>query len=152
MAMVLVVCIDVLQRKFLNAASALTPELEWHMFSLIFLLGAGYALKHDRHVRVDVFYSRFSKKGKALVDLLGTLFLLFPFCIVLAEASFAYVEFSYRFNEGSPDPGGLPARYLIKSAIPAGVILLGLQGLAVAFENLLVLMGQPVSEPQKTEG
>ncbi len=103
-------------------------ELEWHLFGLIFLLGAGYAFRHDRHVRVDLFYAKFSAKDKALVNLFGGLILLIPWTAILIYVSFEYATIA--IGEGSPDPGGLPARYIIKFAITAGMVLLFLQGLA----------------------
>ncbi|GIV38290.1 MAG: C4-dicarboxylate ABC transporter substrate-binding protein [Thermonema sp.] len=127
--MVLVVCVDVTFRYLLKEGSALFPELEWHLFSLMFLLGSGYALRHDKHVRVDVIYARLSGKQKAWLNLLGHLLLLLPFCFVLFYASEPFVYRAFVMQEQSPDPGGLPYRFIIKSAIPAAAVLLGLQGI-----------------------
>lgn len=127
--LVLLVCYEVLSRSLGRTYNWLT-ELEWHVFALLFLLGAGYAFKHDRHVRVDLFYSRFSAKDQALVNLVGNLLFLIPWCIVIGYFSFFYALESWRINEGSPDPGGLPARYIIKFSIVAGMFLLLLQGVA----------------------
>jgi TRAP-type mannitol/chloroaromatic compound transport system permease small subunit len=133
LALVILTCGDVLFRYLFSKTQAWVMELEWHLFALTFLFGAGYALKHDRHVRVDLFYSRFSEKNKALVDFVGTLILLVPWCIMLIWFSWDYAQTSWMIREGSPDPGGLPARYLIKFAIPLGIGLLLLQ----AFSKLL---------------
>jgi TRAP-type mannitol/chloroaromatic compound transport system permease small subunit len=133
LGLVVLTCGDVLFRYSFSKTQAWVMELEWHLFALIFLFGAGYALKHDRHVRVDLFYSRFSEKNKALVDFVGTLILLVPWCIMLIWFSWDYAQTSWMIREGSPDPGGLPARYLIKFAIPLGIGLLLLQ----AFSKLL---------------
>ena len=105
-------------------------ELEWHFFALIFLLGAGYAYKHDKHVRVDLFYAKYSAKDKALVNIFGNLVFLIPWCVVMAYASFQYAWRSYSIRETSPDPGGLPALYFIKFAISLGLILLLLQAVS----------------------
>jgi TRAP-type mannitol/chloroaromatic compound transport system permease small subunit len=121
-------------------------EVEWHIFSLIFLLGAGYTFKHDRHVRVDLFYSRFSAKGKAWVNLLGCLLFLIPFCLILIKASFPYVSLSYRLSEISSDPGGLPGRYLIKGAIPLGIFFLLLQAVSLAFSSWLIVTNRIQAE------
>lgn len=121
---------DVLRRTIFKTASVWIMELQWHLFALVFLLGAGFALKHDRHVRVDLFYHRFSKKDQATVNFFGTLFLLLPWVLVMMYFGFFYALESWQLNEGSPDPGGLPARYLIKFAIPAGLGLLLLQAVA----------------------
>jgi TRAP-type mannitol/chloroaromatic compound transport system permease small subunit len=137
--LVLIICYDVVMRYLFNSSSVAIYELEWHIFSLIFLLGAAYALKHDRHVRVDVFYSRFPKRAKAWVNLIGTVFLLGPFCWILIAQGSAFADNAFQLSESSPDPGGLPARFLIKSAIPVGFVLLLIQAVSLAFQSVLVL-------------
>lgn len=139
LGLVMVVCLDVGMRYILNKGGATLPELEWHIFSIIFLLCAGFALKHEKHVRVDVFYANFSPKKKAWVDLGGTLLLLLPFCFMVAWKSIPYIEISWRYNEGSPDPGGLPWRWLIKCAIPLGMFFLMLQGVSIAIKSFLTI-------------
>ena len=138
--LVLVICYDVVMRYLFNSSSVAIYEIEWHIFALIFLLGAAYALKHDRHVRVDVFYSRFSPKVKAVVNLIGTVFLLMPFCWILIVEGIDLVANSLRLSESSPDPGGLPARYLIKAAIPLGFTLLFIQAVSLALQSILVII------------
>ncbi len=135
--LVILVCFDVIVRYLFNDTAAWIMELEWHMFALIFLLGAGYAFKHDRHVRVDLFYSNFKEKDKALVNLIGGLLFLIPWTIVIIIASFNYANVSFQIRETSPDPGGLPARYIIKFAITLGGILLFLQALANVIKSYL---------------
>ncbi len=115
-------------------------ELQWYMFSLLFLLGAAYTLKHDAHVRVDIFYSKLSTKGKAWVDLLGTVLILFPFCVLMLWASWPAVLNSWAVLEVSPDPGGLP-RYPIKTAIPVGFLLVLVQGVSMFIRKLAIVMG-----------
>ena len=129
--LMVVICFDVLMRYVFASSSAAITETEWHIFAAIFMLGAAYTLKYDKHVRVDVFYANFTEKGKAWVNLIGTLLFLFPFCYVVIRSSIPFVENSFAVRETSPDPGGLPARYLIKSVIPIGFLLLSLQGISV---------------------
>lgn len=143
--LVLLVCFEVALSVFDQSANWLT-ELEWHIFSLIFLLGAGYAFKHDRHVRVDLFYAKFAPKDKALTDLLGNILFLIPWCVIVGYFSFFYAWESFRINEGSPDPGGLPARYLIKFSIVIGMLLLLLQAIASTIQSLLIYTGQTPPE------
>lgn len=138
--LVIVIVIDVALRYLFNVTSAASFELEWHLFAVIFLLGAGYTLQQDKHVRVDVFYHRFSEKTKAWINLIGTLLLLLPFCVVAFWESLSFVEYSFAVRETSPDPGGLPARYLIKAAIPVGFLLLGLQGINLILQSLTKLL------------
>lgn len=147
-ALVVLIFADVVLRYLFSSTSAWVMELEWHLFALIFLLCAGYTLKHDQHVRVDLFYARMSRRGKAWVDLLGTLLFLLPWCAIVIYTSFKYAENSFAFREMSPDPGGLPARYIIKFAITAGFSLLMLQGVALVLKSLRVIL-VPTSEPKK---
>lgn len=129
--LVMVIVVDVILRYTFSITSAASFELEWHLFATIFLLGAAYTLKEDKHVRVDVFYHRFSEKTQAWVNLIGTAVLLLPFCGVAFWESLSFVQHSFMLNETSPQPGGLPARWIIKSTIPAGFLLLGLQGISL---------------------
>jgi len=103
--LVILVCYDVITRYLMNETKAWVMELEWHLFALIFLFGAGYALKHDKHVRVDLFYANFSPRDKALVDLIGGVLFLVPWCVMVIFWSFDYAELSWAVEEGSPDPG-----------------------------------------------
>jgi len=136
--LILLVCFDVLRRFFLNKTDAWVMELEWHMFGIIFLLGAAYTFKESKHVRVDLFYSQFDIKNKAFVNIVGAVVLLIPFCIILIYVTFNYAYDSYLLREGSPDPGGLPYRFIIKSMIPVAMILLLLQAIAEVFRNILI--------------
>jgi TRAP-type mannitol/chloroaromatic compound transport system permease small subunit len=144
--MVILICIDVLQRYLFNYSKNWILELEWHLFALVFLIGAAYTLKEDKHVRVDLFYSNFSKKKKAWVDLIGTLFFLLPWCILIIVKSYDYALNSFSFKEGSPNPGGLPALYIIKFCIVIGFVLLLLQGIAVMIKSILTLLDKNTSE------
>ncbi len=135
LVLVVVVCIAVGVRYWLNEDKAFIMELEWHLYALVFLLGAGWTFKHDRHVRVDLFYSRFDRKDKALVNLIGTVVLFIPWCLVLIYTSFFYAWESFKLMEGSPDPGGLPFRFVIKFAITLGGILLLLQGISLSIKS-----------------
>lgn len=116
-------------------------DLQWYLFSLVFLLGAAYALNRDVHVRVDVVYSRFGEKGRAWVDLLGTLFFLIPFSVVMLRVSWPSVRNSWVIREVSPDPGGLP-RYPIKAVIILSFALLLIQGWAQVAKKVAVIRGR----------
>lgn len=140
--LVVLICTDVALRYIFSFSQAGFYELEWHLFAAIFLLGAAYTLRYDKHVRVDVFYSRFSKRTKAWVNLIGTCIFLLPFCFVIVYTSLAFVGNSYAILESSPDPGGLPYRFLIKSTIPIGFGLLLLQGLAEILKSLSIIINR----------
>ena len=138
-ALVVLVVFDVILRKSLNLTANWVMELEWHLYAAVFLLGAAYTLRKDRHVRVDLFYARFSEREKAWVNLLGGLLLLLPWCLIMLWASWNYAMGSFEIREGSPEPGGLPARYVIKFVIAIGIGLLLLQTLSQIIENALIL-------------
>ena len=137
--LVLTVCYDVFTRYFLKESSVALQELEWHIFAIIFLLGAGYTLRNDQHVRVDIFYSKLSKKNRAWIDLLGTIVLLIPFCLIAIYASKNFVLNSISFNETSPDPGGLPARYILKTVIPISFLLVLIQGISLIIRSIQII-------------
>jgi len=142
LALVLIVSYDVAMRYLFQSGSVALQELEWHLFALIFLLGGAYTLKHDEHVRVDIFYSsRFmTARHRAWVDLLGGLLFLTPFCLLLISGSLPFVSNSFNMLEASPDPGGLPYRFLLKAAIPLGFLMLMLQGLAIMMASICTLL------------
>ena len=111
------------------------------MHGLVFMLGAGYTLLHDGHVRVDVFYRPHSDRYKAWVDLFGSAFLLLPTLVLIAWVSIPYVADSWSRYESSREAGGLPGLFLLKSALLAFCVLLGLQGLSLAAKSILRLKG-----------
>jgi TRAP-type mannitol/chloroaromatic compound transport system permease small subunit len=133
--LVLIVCYDVVTRYIFNISSVAVQELEWHIFAVMFLLGATYTLKNDNHVRVDIFYSRLTPKNKAIVNLVGVFVFLVPFCIIILITSFYFVLNSFNVLESSPDPGGLPARYILKSILPISFFLLLLQGISLGLKS-----------------
>ena len=135
-------CYDVCMRYFFASSKAWILELEWHLFALVFLLGASYALKEDRHVRVDIFYANFSKKKKALINLIGTALFLLPWCAVIIWKSSIYAMSSFDILEGSPQPGGLPARFIIKGSVTFAFILLLFQGVSLILKSILVLQSK----------
>ncbi len=140
--LVLLVGYDVTMRYVFQSGSIGIQELEWHLFSVIFLIGAAYTLKHDEHVRLDVLYrSKFiNDKTRAWIDAFGAIFILLPFCILIVVSTWPFISQAFIHNEASPDPGGLPARWLIKSIIPIGFGLLLLQGIAESIKNILIAL------------
>ena len=147
LAMVLLICYDVTMRYSFHQGSVALQELEWHLFALIFLLGSAYTLKHNNHVRVDILYQSqyLSNKHRALINIFGILLFLIPFCVLILITTWPFVENAYYYLEGSPDPGGLPYRYLLKGSILVAFTLLILQGLAELLRNYLILTKQDPS-------
>lgn len=124
----------------LHLSSNAFIELQWYMFSVIFLLGAAYTLRHGEHVRVDVLYGRLPAKAQAWINFIGTLIFLFPFCALMIWVSMPSVINSWKIWEISNDPGGLP-RYPLKTMVPLAFLLLAVQGLSELFKNLAVILG-----------
>ena len=141
LGLVLVVFVDVVMRYLFKTSFVFTQELEWHLFAFIFLIGAGYTLLHDGHVRVDIIYQRLGAKGQAWVNLIGVMMLLIPGCILVLITSWKFVWNAWTIQEGSPDPGGIPLRFLVKGCIPAGFTLLLLQGISLGIHSLLQIAG-----------
>lgn len=147
LAMVVVTFLVVVLRYAFDLGWIALQESVTYMHALLFMLGIGYALRHDGHVRVDIFYQRLSPRGRAWVDLLGTLLLLFPVCLFIAWIGWDYVAASWAVAEGSRETGGLPGVYLLKTLILVMPALVMIQGLAMALRNALFLAGIAIPEP-----
>ncbi|MBT8348251.1 MAG: TRAP transporter large permease subunit, partial [Sulfurovum sp.] len=132
----LLVAYDAIMRYLFSSGSIALQEVEWHLFDVIFLLGLTYALKHDKHVRVDIFFERYSKENRAIVQILSMLLLVIPFSLVFLSDSIDMLTQSYLQNEISSDPGGLTHRYLIKGVLALSFILLIIQALSEVFKAL----------------
>lgn len=137
--MVLVTFVVLILRYVFEIGSIALQESIMYMHATVFLVAAAWTLKQDAHVRVDIIYCRCSKKTQALLDLLGNVFLLLPLMGFIIWVSFSYVQESWRIHEASPEAGGLPGVYLLKTLIPIMATLLILQGVANILKTLLVL-------------
>jgi len=128
---------DVVMRYVLNDVSIGFQELEWHLFSAVFLLGVPYAIRSAGHVRVDIFYERLSIKMQSIIDLIGTLVFLLPFCLLVAWFGIDFAKESYVLGETSADPGGLPYRWIIKAMIPLSFLLMSISGLGLVLHSII---------------
>ncbi|MEZ5581420.1 MAG: TRAP transporter small permease subunit [Candidatus Competibacteraceae bacterium] len=141
LAMVLVQFVVVMLRYVFDWNRIYIQESVVYIHAVIFLVGAAYTLKHDGHVRVDIFYREMSPRAKAWVNLFGTLFLLLPTCGFIFWMSWDYVASSWGIFEGSREAGGLPGVFVLKSVILVMAALVILQGIAESLRNVLVLSG-----------
>ena len=154
LAMILVGAFNAVARSLsrfvgINLSSNAFIEMQWYMFSLVFLFGGAYALKHGAHVRVDVLYGNVSDRARAWINFVGTLVFLIPFCCFMLAVTVPSVANSWSVWEQSPDPGGLP-RYPIKSAVPIAFLLLLIQAVSEGIKHLAALRGveaTPIEEP-----
>ncbi len=147
--LVLVVFVDVVMRYLFKTSFVFTQEMEWHLFAFIFLVGAGYTLLHDGHVRVDIIYQRLSKKNRAWVNLIGVIFFLIPGCWLVIATSWKFAGNSFAMLEGSPDPGGIPYRFVIKGTMTVGYVLLLLQGISMGIHALLEILGVNTAQEEQ---
>jgi len=145
LAMALLTTVVVVLRYGFNTGSIMAQEAVTYMHGCLFMLGAAYALKSGAHVRVDIFYRNFSERGRAWVNSLGGIVFLMPLCAFIGVSSWSYVTESWAILETSPEPGGIPAVFLLKSLLPLMAVNLFLQGLAETLRSALVLMEEPVA-------
>jgi TRAP-type mannitol/chloroaromatic compound transport system permease small subunit len=142
----LISAFNALMRYSIRYSSNAWLEIQWYMFGAMFLLAAGYALKHEEHVRVDVLFSKMTPRQQAWLDVFGGIFFLMPMAVIIGWLSIPMVVNSFRIWEHSSDPGGL-LRWPIKIVIPLGFALLAIQGVAEIIKKLAVAVG--AREPGK---
>jgi TRAP-type mannitol/chloroaromatic compound transport system permease small subunit len=130
--LVMLVVFDATSRYLFSEGSTALQELEWHFFDIVILLSIAFTLKHNAHVRVDIFYERFSKKSKAIINIFSAIFFILPLSFLIIYIGISFVEMSFVQNEASSDPGGLKYRWIIKSLMPISFVFLALQ----AFKEL----------------
>ncbi|CAM3479108.1 TRAP transporter small permease subunit [Parendozoicomonas haliclonae] len=150
-ALVISICTVVFMRYVLSLGSIALQELAIYLHAFIFLGCCAYTLRHDGHVRVDIFYRRFSARKKAIVNVLGTLFLLTPVSLFIGYASWDYIETAWQLRESSHDAGGLPWVYLLKSMILFLVATLLIQAIAELLRGLLTISGYPAAIERSAE-
>lgn len=136
---VMVTFIVVILRYGFDFGSIALQESTSYFHAFVFMLGAAYTLKHDGHVRVDIFYRKMSDTKKAWVDLLGTVLLLFPVCLFIFISSWDYVSTSWGLLEESGEAGGLAYVYILKTALLILPVLLMLQGTALVLKSILTI-------------
>ncbi len=149
--MVILVVLVVITRYFLGLGSIALQESVTYLHCLVFMMGFAFTLKHDGHVRVDIFYRGFSPRFKAIVNLIGGLLFLIPFCLLIFFTSWDYVLASWAISETSAENNGLPFIYLLKTLMLLMPVTLLLQGIAEIIRSGLILSGADVSVNAKTD-
>lgn len=142
LVMLLNVFYDVVMRYFFKASSIGMQELEWHLFSVVFLFGMAYALKENGHVRVDMFYDTMKPKKQALVNVLGSIIFIIPFSLLIIKGGYAFAYEAYELGEMSADPGGLAHRWIIKSTIALSFIFLIISTISFILHNIGVMINK----------
>ena len=136
-------------RYVFNYSSNAFLEIQWYLFAAIFLLCAGYTLKNNEHVRIDVVSGRFSPRVQAWIDIIGTLFFLLPMALLILWLSLPLVKESFAISEISANAGGL-IRWPVKALLPLGFSLLALQGMSELIKRVAFLQGL-IADPNAKE-
>ncbi|WP_428776293.1 TRAP transporter small permease subunit [Vibrio sp.] len=140
MALIGVIILQVILRKVFSNGQITLEELQWHLYASAVMFGTAYAQVANLHVRVDLFYHKFSPRKKAMVDLFGLCFLAIPFVVIVILHSYDFAYESWRVNESSASPSGLPYRWIIKSVIPISFTMLLLTMVSSVFRQLDLLI------------
>jgi len=127
--LVVLVVFDATSRYLFSEGSTALQELEWHFFDVVILLSIAYTLRNNAHVRVDIFYEKFSPKTKAVVNIISFLLFVLPLSFLIVYIGIGFVELSFVQHEASSDPGGLKYRWIVKSLMPLAFVLLALQAI-----------------------
>lgn len=141
-ALAVLMATNVLLRYGFSAGSVWAQELEWHLMVVICMFGASYALRHGDHIRVDVLFARMSRRWQLRIDVITALTFVVV-CGLIIALSYNYVATSWRIQETTTNPGGVPYRFLLKTLLPVGFALLGLQSIAKAIHALTDLRELP---------
>ncbi len=145
--MILNVFYDVIMRYFFRSGSIGMQEMEWHLFSVIILLGVSYTLKEDGHVRVDIIYDNLSSRKKAMINMMGAILFILPISILVGLSSIDNMVEAYQSMEISGDPGGLHYRWIVKGLIPLAFLLLIITDIGFFIRNLNIYKGiHPMDE------
>ena len=137
--LILLVVYDALMRYIFQSGSIALQELEWHLFDVVIMLGIAYTLQRAAHVRVDIFYDRYSDKVRHIINIIGAIFFILPFSLLIIYVGFDFVMISFEQLEASSDPGGLSYRFLVKSLLPLAFVLLIVQTLSEVYKEFVAL-------------
>ena len=138
-ALILLVVYDALMRYLFQSGSIALQELEWHLFDVVIMLGIAYTLQRASHVRVDIFYDHYSDKMRHMVNIIGAIFFILPFSLLIIYVGFDFVLISFEQFEASSNPGGLPYRFIVKSLLPLAFVLLIIQTLSEVYKEITLL-------------
>ena len=148
-ALIGVILLQVVMRYGFNRGLVPLEELMWHLYAIAFMFGMAYSITNDSHIRVDIVHMSLPRKAQHILEVLGILFLLFPFLWILFDHSLGWAWEAYRVNESSANPTGLPYRWVIKSVVPVTALLMFIAALARLIQEVLLLMhhGKEPEEP-----
>ena len=134
--LVVLIVYDASARYLFSVGSTALQELEWHLYDVVILLSIAYTLKQNSHVRVDIFYDKFSLKTQTFINIISIIFFIFPLSALIVYIGFDFVTLSFMQNEASSDPGGLTHRWIVKSLMPLAFLFLSLQSFNELIKNI----------------
>jgi len=137
--LIVLVVYDATMRYLFQSGSIALQELEWHLFDVVIMLGIAYTLQRAAHVRVDIFYDQYSDRVRHIINIIGIIFFILPFSLLIIYVGFDFVMISFSQMEASSDPGGLSYRFLVKALMPLAFVLLIVQSLSELYKELLLL-------------
>lgn len=140
--LIFAIVLNVILRYVFNRGMIALEELQWHLYSVVILFGLSYTMARDAHIKVDVLYSRMSRRRQAWIDLFSILFLLIPFICLVCWHSIDFVYRSWELNESSVVQQGLPWRWIIKSALPISFVLFGIAAISRIVRILYFIFGK----------
>ncbi len=141
--LILIIVFDVVTRRFLVLGSTKLQEMEWHLHALLFFLCIGWAYIKNAHVRIELVHERLPRRAQLWIEVLGCLFFLIPYCVIVFYHGVDWWERSWSIGEVSDSATGLPYRWVIKAALPIGFLLLFLSALTVLLRKVIQLFGPP---------
>jgi len=144
--LIITILLNVFLRYVLNIGLVELEEVQWHLNAITVMFGLSITYQANEHVRVDIFYGKFKKRTKAIVEIFGVIFLFLPFTALISLHAWDMAAYSWSLKEGSPMPSGLPARYIIKGVMALGLTLLTLQGISILLKNIVLIMTHSARE------
>ena len=139
MLVMLTILTQVTLRYGFHAGEAWVDELIWHLYAF-FMFGLSYAITTDAHIRVDIMHMKFSRKKQRIIEVLGIIFLIMPFTIIILDHSVGWVHHSFVANEFSENTTGLPYRWVVKSLLPISLVLIFIASLSELIKNVVILI------------
>ena len=146
------ILIQVTLRYGFHAGEAWVDEFIWHLYAF-FMFGLSYAITTDSHIRVDIVHMKFTKKKQRIIEVLGIVFLIMPFTIIIFDHSVGWVHHSFMANEFSENTTGLPYRWVVKSLLPISLVLIFIASLSELIKNIVLLIhGENVTDNRSSDG
>ena len=152
MLVMFTILVQVTLRYGFHAGEAWVDEFIWHLYAF-FMFGLSYAITTDSHIRVDIVHMKFTKKKQRIIEVLGIVFLIMPFTIIIFDHSVGWVHHSFMANEFSENTTGLPYRWVVKSLLPISLVLIFIASLSELIKNIVLLIhGENVTDNRSSDG